>query len=215
MQKMFIISLSLAFYLLSFATALANPGVVIDVKGHVTITQGGKTITAQTGSQFVDDATLDVDKGSSAVIMFSNGATKNLGPGEKYTAAKAAPGKSSGTPLIKGIAIAYNDAVKGSKGPTVHGMVKAAPGQKVAAKSNTELSPEKSKQLSADLKQVDSLGLSADGKSLMQAQVYYKYQQYQKVIDILLPVYKTQNPPADIVKNLLNISYNKMGKPGL
>ncbi len=191
--------------------AFADPGVVIDAKGGVTLTQAGKAGPAKTGAQFSDGDSIDVAKGGSATLMFSNGSMKKLSGGEKFTAAKASAGQPKEKSLIKGLSMAYNDATRTSSGPTVHGMVKAAPGQKEAA-SQVTLPPEQQKLLQADLKQVDSMGISGDGKSLMQAQVYYKYLQYQKAIDLLLPVYKTQNPPTEMVKNLIAVSYEKMGK---
>lgn len=201
--------------------AFADSGVIVEAKGNVTINQQGKTIKAQTGTKFSDGVTITVPQNGSATLMFSNGSVKKLAGGEKFVAAKTAPGQTSGTSIVKGIAMAYNDAAKASKGPTVHGMVKAAPaggqatpGEKVAtARGNAPLSSEKSASLATDLKQIDSLGLEKDGQALMQAQVYYKYQQYQKMVNLLIPVYRTQNPPTDMVKNLLALGFQKMGKP--
>lgn len=194
--------------------AFADPGVILDAKGKVTINQGGKIVSAQTGTKFIDNAMIEVATGGSATLMFSNGVVKKLSSGEKFTAAKAAPGESGGSPLIKGIAMAYNDATKASKGPTVHGMVKAAPGQKATApKGDPILSPERSKQMEADIKQINSLGLDKDGYALMQAQVYYKYSQNQKVVNTLLPIYKSQNPPTEMVKSLLALGYERLGRP--
>lgn len=191
----------------------ANPGVIVEAKGGVTINQQGKIIKAQTGAKFSDGVTIEVPKTGSATLMFSNGSIKKLAGGEKFVAAKTAPGQSSGGSIVNGIAMAYNDATKASKGPTVHGMVKAVPGEKAAtAKGDSTLSPEKSSALAADLKQIDSLGLEKDGQSLMQAQVYYKYQQYQRMVNLLVPVYRAQTPPTDMVKNLLVLGFQKMGK---
>jgi predicted Zn-dependent protease len=205
------IMLTVLYLMLSFG-AFADSGVVIEAKGSVTINQGGKAVKAQTGAQFADGSIIDVANGGSATLMFSSGSTKKLASGEKYTAAKAAPGQSSGTPLVKGIAMAYNDATKASKGPSVHAMVKAAPGRKVAAKCDTDLTPERAKQMNADLKQVNDLGLDKDGSSLMNAQIFYKYGQNQKMVDTLLPLYKSQNPPSEMVKNLLALGFDKLGK---
>ncbi|MBI2092042.1 MAG: hypothetical protein HYT75_03500, partial [Deltaproteobacteria bacterium] len=152
------IVLVLSCFMLSFG-AFADSGVVIEAKGSVTINNAGKSVKAQTGTSFADGATIDVANGGSATLMFSNGATKKLGSGEKFTAVKAAPGQNNGTPLVKGIAMAYNDASKASKGPSVHAMVKAAPGRKVAAKGDTSLTPERAKLMDADLKQINALGL--------------------------------------------------------
>lgn len=198
--------------------AFADPGVVIDAKGGVAITQSGKTLPAKTGAQFSDGAIIDVAKGGVATLMFSNGAMKKLSGGEKFTVAKTPAGQPKEKSLIKGIAMAYNDATRASAGPTVHGMVKAMPTGRQAAPgqegtpAQEKLDPERQKLLQVDLKQVDSMGLSGDGKALIQAQVYYKYQQYQKCVNLLLPVYKSQNPPADMVKNLIAVSYERMGK---
>jgi len=193
------------------ASALADPGVVIEAKGGVTIAEGGKTASAKTGAQFGDGAVIDVAKGASATLMFSNGAMKKLAGGEKFIAVKTPAGQPKEKSLIKGLGMAYNDATRASSGPTVHGMVKAAPGQRTAAVQE-KLPPEQQKLLQADLKQVETMGLSSDGKAFMQAQVYYKYLQYQKAVNLLLPVYKSQNPPADMVKNLIAVSYEKLGK---
>jgi hypothetical protein len=56
------------------------------------------------------------------------------------------------------------------------------------------------------------MGLDSDGRALLTAQVYYKYRQYKSMVDELLPVYKTQNPPSDMVKKLLALGYEKMGR---
>lgn len=213
MKKLLVFCLSFAFCILNFAFLYADPGVIIEAKGKVAINQGGKTVPAKTGAQFNDDAIIEVAPNGSAILMFSNGATKKLNSGEKFTAAKSAPGQSSGSPLIKGLAMAYNDVTSKSRGPVVHGMVKAAPGQKIAASSDQKLDPSRAKQMRDDLNQINTLGLDKDGKALMQAQVYYKYGQNQKMIDILLPVYISQNPPADMIKNLLSLGYEKIGKP--
>lgn len=191
-------------------SAIADPGVVIDAKGGVTITQSAKTAPAKTGAQFNDGDVVEVAKGGAATLMFSNGAMKKLAGGEKFTAAKTPAGQPKAKSLIKGIAMAYNDATRASSGPTVHGMVKAAPGQKGTG-AQEKLPPEQQKLLQTDMKQVDSMGLSGDGKALIKAQVYYKYLQYQKAIDLLLPVYRSQKPPADMVKNLIAVSYEKLG----
>jgi hypothetical protein len=190
----------------------ADPGVVIEAKGSVTLTKAGRAAPAKTGAQFGDGDVVEVATGGAATLMFSNGAMRKLAGGERFTAAKGTSGQSKEKSLINGLAMAYNDATRASAGPTVHGMVKAAPGEAKTTQGQVTLPPMQQKLLAADLKQVDSMGLSGEGKALMQAQVYYKYLQYQKVIDLILPVYKAQNPPAEMVKNLIAVSYDKMGK---
>lgn len=193
--------------------AFADSGVVLDAKGTVKITQDGKTQAAKTGAQFKDGATIDVAKGSAATLMFSNGSTKKLAGGEKYTATKSGTA-SKNKPLIKGIAMAYNDATATSSGPTVHGMVKAAgPGKNTEPSGDQTLTAERQQKMKVDLETVDKMELEKDGKSLMNAQIYYKYGQYNKMVEELLPVYKTQKPPADLVKNMLALGYEKLGKP--
>lgn len=200
--------LVLLFVLLIPALALADPGVIVSAKGKVTVNQA----PAKTGTKFSDGSLIDVGIGGAATLMFSNGEIKKLAGGEKYKAEKSASGESAGgTPLIKGIAMAYNDATTKSSGPTVHGMVKAAGGTSLA--SNSKLDPSRAKQMKSDLAQINTLGLDKDGKALMQAQVYYKYQQYQSQVNTLLPVYKTQKPPTEMVKGLIALGYEKMGKP--
>ena len=199
------------FCALSFTLLFADPGVVIDAKGSVNISQSGKTVPAQTGTQFSDGATIDVAKGGSATLMFSSGATKKLASGEKFTAMKMSAGEN-GKPLIKGLAMAYNDATAKSRGPVVHGMVKAVPGGN-AKGGDQRLDQVALKQMRSDLSQINALGLDKNGKALMQAQVYYKYDQNQKMVNVLLPVYKSQKPPADMVKSLLSLGYERLGKP--
>jgi len=117
-------------------------------------------------------------------------------------------------PLIGGLMMAYNDATATTRGPVVHGMVKAVPGGEAAKVGDQQMSPSMSKQMRQDLSKINSLGLDRNGKALMKAQVYYKYGQNQKMVNTLLPVYRNQNPPTDMVKNLLALGYEKLGKPG-
>ena len=197
------------------ASLLAYSGVVIEAKGNVTITDASKTVSAKTGSQFQDGANIVVSAGGNATLMFANGIVKKLGAGEKFTATKDSATPQGGSSLVKGIAMAYNDAARANKGPTVHGMVKGAPGRKeVSGKwADPKLEPARLKEMQEDLTQINTMGLQSDGKALMQAQVYYKYQQFQKMTNTLLPVYKSQTPPAEMVKNLLALGYEKMGNP--
>lgn len=204
----FCILTSLFFF--SYSLAIADPGVIIEAKGKVTITESGKTKPALSGTQFANGSTIEISTGGNVTLMFANGSIKKLKGGEKFTAVKESASQSSNSgSIIKGITMAYNDASNAGKGPTVHGMVKATPTTKIA--TNAEHSVERKGQMQADLKQVDSLKLEKDGRALMQAQVFYKYQQYQKTVNTLLPIYKSQKPPTEMIKNLIAISYEKMG----
>jgi hypothetical protein len=197
--------------------AFADPGVVLEAKGAVKISQGGGIIAAKSGTQFNDGATISVPSGGAATLMFSNGAIKKITSGQSFTAVKG-PSTAGNSGIIRGISMAYGDATTKTRGPVVHGMVKGAgkmePSQQPHARSagNTPIPPQETAALNNDLRQVDSMGLDSDGRALLTAQVYYKYRQYKSMVDELLPVYKTQNPPSDMVKKLLALGYEKMGR---
>lgn len=205
--------LSSSFFLLpSFASA--DPGVVIEAKGKVTIEQGARSIPAQTGTPFSDGATIKVANDGKAVLMFNNGATKKLAAGEKFVVTKTLRGQSAGKPIIKGITMAYNDATSKSRGPTVHAMVKEAvpEASPASASGDKQLDPAKLKEMRSNLGRINLMNLDKNGEALMRAQIYYKFGQNQKMVNTLLPVYRSQNPPADMVKGFLVLGYQKMGK---
>lgn len=196
-------------FLLISSLASADPGVIIDVKGKVTL--NGAPVKA--GAKFADGAKIGVPKGGSAQLMFTSGAMKKLSGGDNFTAASGSAASSGDRPLINGITMALNDASTRSKGPVVHGMVKELGGPKKAPpQGDKKLSPSSSKEMALDLSRINTLGLSPDGKAIMQAQVYYKYGQYQKQVNALLPVHKRQTPPSETVTSLIVLGYERMGK---
>jgi len=213
MKKIFNTAL-LAVCLILPSSAMAESGVVISAIGEVRIVQGGKVFPAKSGSQFDNGAVIEVGKNSSAALMLSSGSIKKLRPKEKFAAAGAAPSKNDAG-VIKGIAMAYNDATTKARGPVVHGMVKGVgeSGGKPARQTqdNIPLPPDSVRIMEKDLGKIDPMGLDNDGRELMRAQVYYKYGQYRSMVETLLPVYHAQTPPSDMVKRLLALGYDKMG----
>ena len=57
------------------------------------------------------------------------------------------------------------------------------------------------------------MGLTTtSGANLLKAQVYYKYRQYQDMLDLLLPIYRSEKQPTETVKRLIALAYIKLGK---
>ncbi len=210
MKKILILGFAFTLCTITVSFLSADPGVVIDVKGKVTV--NGAQVKA--GAKFNDGATIYVAKGSTAQLMFSSGIIKKLNSGEKFVASGAGTSAAGSKGIIDGIQMAYNDATSTAKGPVVHGMVKVGGmGGSLAQRGDVPLDPARKNEMSADIAKINSLGLEKDGRGFMQAQVYYKYAQYQKAASALLPVYRSQNPPADMIRTLLVLCYEKMGKP--
>lgn len=71
------------------------------------------------------------------------------------------------------------------------------------------LSAEKQAQLTSDIKKIDSMGLSADGKNLLAAQLYYRLHLDREMVDALVPVWENNKTP--FVKKMLYIGYWRLG----
>lgn len=66
-------------------------------------------------------------------------------------------------------------------------------------------------KMNAELGQLTSLGLdSKEAGDWMQAQIFYKYKMYQRMVDTLSPIYEQYQTPA--IQRLLFLGYVRMGK---
>lgn len=186
--------------------ALADAGVIIEVKGNVSVTNlGGSKMPAKSGAELPDGATISTGKNSSAVIFFKNGQIKRLNAEQKFTAKKL-PKKADET-LFTGLSAAAKDAAKKERGATARMAIKKVELPKPARTPVVD-----QKALNEDLAKVEKLKLSPESTALLKAEVYNTYALYNRVVNILSPFCQPKTCTNSAAKNLIQTAYMKLGK---
>ncbi len=130
---------------------------------------------------------IDTEKG--AIVK-----TLPIQPGEQsLSKATAALG------LKKGMDYGWYLGTQGKKGPT----------RKMARSPFTTLSAAEEKRYSAERAKLGSLGLGADGKAILEAQLDFQYGLYATMIETVSPVWAHNKSP--FVKKLMYLGYHRMG----
>lgn len=196
-MKYLILVLPLILFPLS---TFADSGIIVESAGNVTITNSdGTTLKASSGTEFPDGSKITTGKNSSAVIFFKNGMIKRLAENQNYQNIGTA--KKPDTTLFSDLGNAARDMTKPNKGPRAHMMIKkVGPGAKPYAPINK------------DLAKVDQLNLTTEGKALLKAEVFYKYNRFDSVLKTLTPYCAPKKCRNDAAKSLIRNSYLRLGK---
>ncbi len=191
--------------LLAPLVARAEHGVVIESKGTVTVAPKGKKASgAAVGMDLPEGTTITTNADGYVTILLASGAVHRLVPNKTIIITTDEPVQGS-EGIVRGISVALNEMIHRDETQDIHAMVKAAP-------KPFELTPAHQKRMDEDLTKVDAMNIdSASGRTFLKAQVYYKYRQYQKALDLLLEVYAAEARPGTALSNLIALCYDKLG----
>jgi len=205
-MKRTLISIALIALIACPAAALAASGVVVESKGDVSIAHKGKTATAATvGAELADNITIRTGKDGHVTILLANGQIHRVLPNKTLILTTDEP-LAGGTTVVRGISVALHEIARRDDKDTVRAMVKAPPAPFV-------LTPAHKQRMEDDLKKIDALGLATiNGTRLLKAQVYYKYRQYQRALDLLLKIRDSEEHYGKVVTDLIALCREKLGK---
>lgn len=192
--------------LMSSGALWADSGVVLEAQGDVRLKLPSGTVErASVGKKYPDGSTVMTGPNGSAVVITEFGQVFRVGSGTTVKLGERA-GDTGMVPVSQGLMLALRETMGGPQGgPRAHGAVKGLGGAAWGEKKTKQ-------SLEKELKEADQLPVvSADAKAIVKGQIYFRYGEYQKVIEQLEPVYR-HDKQASLVRDLLSKSYARTGK---
>lgn len=196
----------LALVLMLFGRfVLADTGVVIESHGIVRLKLPSGTVeTANIGKKYPDGTTLITGADGKAVVVTEFGQVFRIGPNTTVKIGDKS-GDTGTVTVSQGIILALRESLGGPQGgPRAHGAVKGLGSNAPSAKMNKRM-------LEKELKEVDSLPIeTADARAMIKGQIYFRYSEYKKAIELLEPIYKRDNR-AQLLRETLAKAYDNLG----
>ncbi len=213
MNKFLRLIFAVAFFIAnSFVGTAFAGGVLLEFSGEVLVlAPDGARLSPKPGLSLSDGSSVEVSKGASAVLLLDSGALDKIESGSYKVGEER---KENRKTLGSSVVVAMNELYAGGSKPVVQGMVKGV--HKRPKKGNFN-EPEKLNQralsakektaLSEKLGEINSLGLSANAASLLSAQAYINFGQYESARELLTPLIGT--PSSEYASRLLSIARAK------
>lgn len=186
--------------------AIADSGVVLEVSGDVRLKlPSGQTQVATKGKRYPDGTAVITGATGRAVIVTEFGQMFRVGPNTNVAIGNK-EGDTAAVSLSQGMILALRESMGGPQGgPRAHGAVKGLGG----GMADTKMTK---KSLEQELKEVEKLPVeSTEARAMIKGQIFYRYREYQRAVEVLLPVYRA-NPQAAFVRELLAKSYEGAGR---
>lgn len=196
----------MALAVLSAQPVFADSGVILESSGEVRLKlSNGAVEPAHVGKKYSDGTTVITGANAKAVVVTEFGQMFRIGPNTTVKIGERS-GDSGTVSVSQGIMLALRESLGGPQsGPRAHGAVKGLGSNAAGSKMNK-------RSLEREIKEVEALPIeSADAKAIIQGQIYYRYAEYRKAIELLEPVYRRQKN-GQFLRELLVKAHENIGE---